>query len=296
MLSKLRYYEQGESEGLSRLRLAIEASTVLDKIGMGQAELQRVNSGTLSACFIAEQAGRCRFLKTNLSANGHRTLLKEGAILSAVYPEGLDAQCIESDDAKGSRIWLAMNALRYPDIEYKTDGLWDLLNVLSSNLAGLKAETLIPRDDSIYTLLGEAWGALDNLSNHDLLSPDFQEEVQEHLARVQDRIDGHEPRVCHGDLGPRNLMSDGIRTYAIDWEDAFWGVQGYDYLYWLTFFENRKHYTGNILGKTPLGKSLEISIMVMILLLKSELSFRNQSYLSNSLSINQRIQEVLALA
>ena len=31
--------------------------------------------------------------------------------------------------------------------------------------------------------------------------------------------------LCHGDFSPKNIMSCGDRPLAIDWEDAFWGVE-----------------------------------------------------------------------
>ncbi len=90
-------------------------------------------------------------------------------------------------------------------------------------------------------------------------------------------------------------MFDGKTPVVIDWEDAFWGIEGYDYLFWLTFFDNRKYYSQKIFGKTPWGKEIEIAILILIVVLKSELSFRSNRYKENKLTFDERIVEILNL-
>jgi hypothetical protein len=295
VLSKLRYFSNESNVAVADLRSGIEVFSVLAKIGMSEATVKRVDTGTLSAAFIAEEGGRRRFLKTHLDSHGQETLLKEWAILTVLYPEELSAQCVETCSVVDKRIWLVMNALDPPRVDYTFDEVSSFTVELTGGLHGFKEVSLIPKEDSILTLVAEAWAALDNLSSHKLISSEIQRSVRLHMARVDVEIGSYAPCVCHGDLGPKNLMSDGRRAFAIDWEDAFLGVEGYDFLFWLTFFCNRKYYSPVIFGKTPLGKPLEHALLVMILLLKSELSFRDGSYRANSLNFNQRIQEIIAL-
>ncbi|MBU1344805.1 MAG: aminoglycoside phosphotransferase family protein [Proteobacteria bacterium] len=294
MLSKLRYFSNEPDVSVTDLRSGINVSSVLAEIGISDAIVRKVDTGTLSAAFIAEKAGRRRFLKTHLDSHGQETLLKESVILAALYPEELSPQYVEMCSGTDKRNWLVMNALNPPLFDYTFDEVSSFAVELTSSLRGFKKVSLIPKEDSILTLLVEAWAALDNLSSHKLISSEIHRSVRSHLVLVDNEIGNYAPCICHGDLGPNNLMSDGSRVFAIDWEDAFWGVEGYDFLFWLTFFCNRKYYSTDIFGKTSLGKPLECALVVMILLLKSELSFRDGSYHANSLNFNQRIQEIIA--
>ena len=80
----------------------------------------------------------------------------------------------------------------------------------------------------------------------------------------------------------------------IDWEDVCWGFEGYDILYWLTFMANRQYYGGDMWHKTVLAnRQLEATVMVMIILLKSELAARNGAIGRHKLSLDARIREIL---
>lgn len=295
MLSKLRYFLNEPDEAVSDLRSGIQASSVLLEIGFSDAAVSRVDTGTLSATFIVEKEEQRWFLKTHLDRHGQKTLLKESAILAAVYPEELSPKFVEVGNGEGKQDWLMMKALNPLQTGFNVDESNRFETDLAGRLQGFKNVVLVPEEDSIAALQAEAWTALDNLSSHNLISSDIQRTVRLHLTRIENEIGNFAPCLCHGDLGPKNLMTDGRQVFAIDWEDAFWGVEGYDFLFWLTFFSNRRYYSPGIFGKTPLGKPLELAVLVMILLLKSELSFRDGSYLANSLSFNQRIQEIISL-
>ena len=90
-------------------------------------------------------------------------------------------------------------------------------------------------------------------------------------------------------------MENNGRFYALDWEDALWGYQGYDILYWLTFYSQRKYYDKDLFRRIKIDKQFGKDMMILILLVKSYLSYRNGTYLSNKLSINDRISEVIQL-
>jgi hypothetical protein len=92
------------------------------------------------------------------------------------------------------------------------------------------------------------------------------------------------------------MISKSLDIIALDWEDVFWGINGYDYLYWLTFYNNRVFLKRSALGHNNLPINLEISIMVAIIILKCFLSYINGSYTKNNLTFNQRISEVINLA
>ena len=90
-------------------------------------------------------------------------------------------------------------------------------------------------------------------------------------------------------------MLKGSIPIVIDWEDAFLGFEGYDFLYWLTFFKNRKFYSRDMFDLTEFGCELGSAIMVLILVLKSELALSSGEYDVHSMSINDRLLEVINL-
>ncbi len=91
--------------------------------------------------------------------------------------------------------------------------------------------TLVPQGDTIHTLFDEAEASLKSLTDAALLSPAAAGAVRGRLERARNACATRPLQLCHGDLSPANLMTDGKGIVAIDWEDVFWGVPGYDYLY-----------------------------------------------------------------
>lgn len=284
-----------QNTDLNQIRASLDIMPVLEKMEVRDASVRAIHTGTLSAAFIADRHDVCWFIKTHLDIAGQQSLRKECSLLSYLYQGRLSAQCIETETENSRRTWLVMNVLEFSGYDLSPDDAMQLTLNLSRQLRGFAEVSTIPKDDTLETLLFEAWLALERLSRRELLTQDIQRAVGEHLSRIDREIVGYESVLCHGDLGPKNLMSNGLQMFAVDWEDVFWGVEGYDFLFWLSFFKNRKFYSHEILGKTALGCALEQSLLVMIVLLKSELSFRDGSYRSNTLSFNQRLDEILSL-
>ena len=102
--------------------------------------------------------------------------------------------------------------------------------------------------------------------------------------------------LCHGDFSPANLVGNGPALTVIDWEDAFWGIEGYDFLYWMTFFENRKYLSQDIFSVTPWDKPTDIAILLLIIVVKSHISLLSKDYMTYSLTFEQRLNEILSLA
>jgi hypothetical protein len=90
-------------------------------------------------------------------------------------------------------------------------------------------------------------------------------------------------------------MLNGVMPIAIDWEDAFAGVAGYDYLYWLTFMENRPFLREAAFGRTGLAVEVERAILALVVLLKSYLAVLSGAHLSHKVAAEARIAEVLDL-
>lgn len=85
------------------------------------------------------------------------------------------------------------------------------------------------------------------------------------------------------------------RRCVIDWEDAFRGIAGCDYLYWLTFMENRPFLQKATFGRTDLSPDGERAILVLVVLLKSYLANVSGDHLKHAVSAQVRIAEILDL-
>ncbi|WP_160111817.1 aminoglycoside phosphotransferase family protein [Paraburkholderia piptadeniae] len=265
-------------------------------LGAPNTPFLAVKGGTLGVGFIAQVDGRDRFLKSYASAEGKPNLEKEFRILTHLYGERLDIRRIEVPGDQGlTRVWLFMDVLRPLDAPLTPGETRSLIETYRAQLASLPANAL-QTADTLGTLITDAKRGLSNLASAGQIGVDMHHALSARLEQLTKKWQSFSPCICHGDLGPRNIMTVDGRPVVIDWEDAFWGVDGYDYLYWLTFFENRRHYNKDILGHTQLGTEVEVTLLAMILLLKSDLSLRANTLVGNQITVEQRIGEVVALA
>lgn len=286
MLSKLRVF----SDRLEVLPppKAIDFQRLGDALGLKLNDIKPVTAGTMGLCFTAEASGKPVFCKTHRRAQD-TALIKEGTIAANAYGEriGIHLQVI------GPRVWMISNILE-PATPLSPEQAWHLIQDYTARLADrANAMAIVPKEDDFSVLLKSAQDALSELSYQQAIDVGTRASVEAALTHLNNET--FRRCLCHGDLGPKNIMSLAGEPMAIDWEDAFWGVEGYDYLLWLTFFENRRYYAEGVLGRTPWGLETERAILAMIVILKCVLSFRNKTHIGNTLSFDRRIAEVFAL-
>jgi hypothetical protein len=77
--------------------------------------------------------------------------------------------------------------------------------------------------------------------------------------------------IVHGDVGPANILESRSGLVLIDWGDAFWGFQGFDQLYWLTFLQNSRDLNKECIKKLELDIEVCQSTLNVIVLLKEYL-------------------------
>ena len=263
-------------------------------LGESLVRLLPISGGTSGLCFIGELSGQQRFFKTYTAVASKEILEKELTFLKAGIGDRSDASLLKVGSGEQAQTWLHMKVLA-PCPALTPMQVQELVVSNETALSSIGEICLVPQDESLSLLLLEAKQALAVLEGNRLLSPDVRRQAQKCLARLESQHKAWPLQVCHGDLSPVNILSDHLGPLVVDWEDAFWGVAGYDYLYWLTFFDNRKWLTPEVLGHTKLGHLNEIALMVAILLLKSMLSVRSGSYTRNSISFDQRLLEVMNL-
>jgi len=127
-------------------------------------------------------------------------------------------------------------------------------------------------------------------------SDDLNSQLCDFLIQLEEKVKKLPRCLCHGDLSDKNLMQkESGEIIIIDWEDSFWGIDGYDYLYWLTFFQNRSFYRRENFNNLAYDNNTIKSVLAVILIIKSAISYYNGNYLRNSMTFEERITELLGV-
>ena len=262
-------------------------------LGASLADLRVVGGGTSGICFTAHVAGRALFLKTHATAENAARLRQEATLLDALHGQEIGVRQLETRPPL--RNWLVCNAL--PELGAKLSPV-DLAAVVADYQrrfarAADQLEALPLPDFAALLTAGDM--ALDRLTRESLLNPGLERWLAEALAGLHAAAPRLWRVICHGDLGPRNLLRLGSRPVAIDWEDAFWGIQGYDQLYWLSFMENAPWLRAGWTRLTALPPELERGLLGVIALLKSLLAVASGAYRQHRVPIAERLGEIANL-
>jgi hypothetical protein len=249
--------------------------------------------GTLGACFDTEIAGEKRFLKTHLpGAAARASLAKEVDVLARLYGNTVVLDRFDVMLADGTaRLCLLMPALLPLAEPMQPAEAIVLADSCSERLGDWR-----PDDTPAFEqYLASAARALETLSDRNLIQQATADETGRLIARLEERLPDLPTALCHGDFGPKNVMLAGTEPRVIDWEDAFVGIAGYDYLYWLTFMGNRPFLQAAAFGRTGLSPEVERAILALVVLLKSYLAVLSGEYLKHTVLPQARIAEILAL-
>ncbi len=250
--------------------------------------------GTLGVCFAATISGERRFLKTHLpGARGRESLAKEADILLRLYGEAIMLARFDVTLADGtSRLCLVMPALAPLAAPMGPEDAAAMVRGWNERI-GDHRQPVESWGFELY--LACAGRALAALSDRGLLGAGDIADLRRLIALIEDRLASLPRVLCHGDFGPQNVMLRGGLPLAIDWEDAFWGIAGYDYLYWVTFMENRPLLHDAAFGLTGLEPNVERAILALVVLLKSYAAVCSGAHLNHSMPIRVRIAEILEL-
>ena len=294
MLSKIAFFETDDRPDITadRERILPALRQSLQLSGR-DVTVTPTLGGTLGVCFDAEIAGEKRFLKTHLpGAPARASLAKEADVLQRLYGKTIVLDRFETSLPDGTtRLCLLMSALAPLTAPTQPADAAAIARGCSERLGDWWPDTLA----SFEHYLASAARALKTLSNRGLLEQASATEVRRLIAQLGDRLAELPEALCHGDFGPKNIMLQGAELRVIDWEDAFHGVAGYDYLYWLTFMENRPFLHTAAFGRTGLAPDIERAILTLVVLLKSYLAVRSGAYLKHAVSPQARIAEILEL-
>ncbi len=255
--------------------------------------LQAVGGGTSGFCYTARVAGRALFLKTHATAENAARLRQEATLLEILHgPEMGVRQLVTAPPA---RDWLVCDQLPELGAKLSPDDLAAVVADYQQRFgrAAGRVEALSLPD--FEALLAAGSVALDQLARRSLLSRKLVGWMGESLAGLREAAPRSPRVICHGDLGPRNLLRLGARPVAIDWEDAFRGIQGFDQLYWLSFMENAPWMRAGWARLTALTPELERGLLGVIVLVKSHLAFASGTYRQHRVTFAARLEEIAGL-
>lgn len=299
MLSKLEFYRQQRAaevdpKWMQLLLGALEGHVSSHGLSIVPAP---VTGGTLGICFRFEAGGQRRFIKTHRPDLQCRSnLLKEGHLLSRLYGDVIHLQQIDLVVEGRPQHCLEMDELQRLPAGITPEQIRSIIADYSVRLGDLVSASGALQDYGFGDLLREGREALGELASGGFIGSTTRDGVEGHLSTLDRGADNLNLAVCHGDLSPGNIMTDGRAPIVVDWEDAFIGVEGFDYLYWLTFIENRKYLASSAIGCTPNRREVELAILVLVVTLKSALSVRCGSYVKHRVPIEARLKEILDLA
>jgi Phosphotransferase enzyme family len=252
-----------------------------------------VPGGTLGICFDTKISGERRFLKTHLpGAKARASLAQEADLLLRLYGDAIMLDRFDIPLADGTaRLCVQMPTLAPLAAPMQPEAAASMAREWGELFGKDRRKTILTFEQYLTC----AARALATLTERDLLEAASAVEMRRLVATLEDGLTRLPRALNHGDFGPKNVMVNGEKLLAIDWEDAFWGVAGYDYLYWLTFMENRPFLRSAAFGRTELGPDVERAILALVVLLKSYLAVCSGAYLGHTVPIQARIAEILEL-
>lgn len=254
-----------------------------------------VTGGTSALTKLAYGSAQSAFLKSYRGAWGRERLDTEVRLLNAACGGLVDVRLLEIGEAFQGP-WMAMEELRAPDVPLVPQMVRALISAYAENIRTAFPAAL-PQQPGLRALLDVASQAVGALEVRREIDGRMAEQVRAALVIVSRTIAQARPVICHGDLSPGNIMQkrDGVLV-AVDWEDSIVGFDGYDYLYWLTFMDNRQFYKcPQTFGATGLGLEVEKSVMLFIVLLKGYISLLRNTLKKNKVSLMDRLNEILSI-
>lgn len=294
MLSKYYHLEEKNSD-VFKVDRNIFLSALL---GVLREEYEEVKiertypGGTLGIFFELYIGGKRKFVKTHQQGSRYReNLEKEIEIMSIVYGDIMEIEKTEIEVEGEKYIFLIMDYL----LSGMVNEPKEVQKCIEHYQQKLERKTVKVK----YTfeqVLKAGSESLEILYERNFLTEKLYLRCKESLQRIVHRDIGLFREISHGDLSNVNIMStqSGFPV-IIDWEDSLVAFPEYDYLYWLTFFSQRKYYSSILFERNGIDKIWGTDIMVLITIVKSYMSYQNESYRNNKLSFEDRINEIYGM-
>lgn len=243
--------------------------------------------GTSGLFFQAETSSGRKFLKTGLDEEGRPNLVKEAALLGALQRDGFEVVLFDLRSGSKTFSFLEMPYLEASAFAGDPFAVRRMIECDYHRIANVSATTINYSSDD---LLSFAELAMEALVDCGKLVPELLPIVRRALERFAFYGQGTR-QICHGDLGPENIVMYKGALLALDWEDALMAFPGYDMAYYLTFFINRKQYNPGLLERVGLDRQFGKDVMTVVTLLKAYLSHLQGVDGGYRLSVSDRIRE-----
>ena len=288
MISKYNFFKNIPNYDIDNNRHIIIDSFITSLTKLKFKNIKVVNIGTLGIVFSANINNKYVYIKTCFQFGENiNNLKKEFLILSNIYKD---------------KITIYEDIIKYNNIDYYYIVIESLENILDLNFDDvLKIENniynysiskkiinyhlydfLLNIIDDIHILekLGCSSKTIDNVFSNIIF---FKNNYPKDLC------------VNHGDLCLNNIkINKTSNIILIDWEDSLIGFKGYDTIYFLSFLSSKKYYSySNFPTIYNLEFNLSASIIVFIIASKCILSYYQKTYLTNKISADDRLQDIL---
>ena len=245
--------------------------------------------GTLGIFFELYIGEKRKFVKTHQCGDTYKeNLIKEVEIMSLVYGDVIEIERVDIKIRETQMVFVIMDYLFSFNYVVRPQEVKNYINNYQIKLYQEKVSRVGYSFSQIVKAGEEASGIL---YEKGFFSKEMYLKCEESLQRI--RNTKYQKRICHGDLSNANIMYTVNRVpIVVDWEDSLIAFQEYDYLYWLTFFSQRKFYASGLLEGSGIDKIWGTDIMVLITIIKSMISYKNESYRKNRISFQDRINEI----
>lgn len=253
--------------------------------------VEQINpGGTLGIFFKGEYEGEKKFIKCH-HPNGMaaKNLKKEIYLMQNMYEEFFGVKEFEIEVNGDKQHIMAMDFLEIEPLDYTIFDVDILIQNYGTMLRHMKREHINYR---ISDFENAAVISCEELANKEVIDKDTYIFCRTSLKNFR-KYSEFEREICHGDLSNINIYGRNNMLAALDWEDAMECVPYYDMLYWLTFFSQRKFYGSLLFDELKINEQYGKDLMVMILVVKSYISFLNGTYKNNKLTIQDRLSEVI---
>ncbi|MDR3259591.1 MAG: phosphotransferase [Fusobacteriaceae bacterium] len=253
--------------------------------------------GTLGIFFLLSTKDKKLFIKTHQNTQECKNNLnKEYDIMFALYSNifYIENQCFIVNDSV--YYCIIMDYLEQYTDEINCSLSQSIIDEYGRKLSKSFIERMnLKKIYTFFDVIDQSEKSLDYLKINNILSSKVVKQCQNSLKRVKKDVNVNKFTICHGDLSSVNIMVYANKEILIDWEDTMLGPSNYDFYYWLTFFSQRKYYNRSYLESIRNDLDNGKDLMIIILLVKSMLSHINKSYLKNTLSIEERFDEVFEI-
>jgi hypothetical protein len=282
----------------------------MNSVGLECNIHKAILGGTLSIFFLVDCNGEEIILKTHLNNQRNISdLIKSYFITKKLYSQLFKIRLIELKIDEETHFYLQLPFFKKKITKFQIEQVIQTVHTywftkLEKEQQKTEKETLYEKvlEDPFffsyydYLIKEKSFFYLNELFFNNLISDVVYNYLKERFTNSITELLSLDRGLCHGDLNHNNIMEldDGLPV-IIDWEDSFYGPTLYDIAFWLTFIDNNTYLKKlNCYFHDSEVKVLK-NLVLIITVKKCFLRFLNRSYLTDKISILDRIYTIIKL-